>query len=293
MLHLSLKIAYAFSVILLFTSCSEQWRNGHNYISINNNSPLKFYYDLCTADYPDSSVIIPRDLKFVDANMEIYQNNEEPVFKIDKIVLCSSANAIDRSIEQNLQDLSIYQYTDIAVYIDNGDELSNKNTVSKLYIDNISLEGVDTIGQKSLRYKNLLNFGLKEELTENVETKDIEFNIIYTNEENELADYDHANFYTDCSNPITLEYLNYNLVNGYKMDENNSVDFDGSILEKAGVSIEDINCKVKFKINIINNQNEKYSCWVNFQIPLEDIYEGTTMKAAQTIEGNKYIFFRE
>lgn len=231
--------------------------------------------------------------KFVDANMEIYQNNEEPVFKIDKIVLCSSANAIDRSIEQNLQDLSIYQYTDIAVYIDNGDELSNKNTVSKLYIDNISLEGVDTIGQKSLRYKNLLNFGLKEELTENVETKDIEFNIIYTNEENELADYDHANFYTDCSNPITLEYLNYNLVNGYKMDENNSVDFDGSILEKAGVSIEDINCKVKFKINIINNQNEKYSCWVNFQIPLEDIYEGTTMKAAQTIEGNKYIFFRE
>ena len=50
---------------------------------------------------------------------------------------------------------------------------------------------------------------------------------------------------------------------------------------------------MKFKINIINNQNEKYSCWVNFQIPLEDIYEGTTMKAAQTIEGNKYIFFRE
>lgn len=231
--------------------------------------------------------------KFVDANIQIYQNNEQTVFKIEKIVLCSSANAIDKSIQQNLQDLNIYQYTDIAVYIDNGEELSNKNTVSKLYIDNISLEGSDNIGQKSLRYKNILDFGLKEELTENIETKDIDFNIIYTNEENELADYDHANFYTDCSNPITLEYLNYNLVTGYKMDENNSVDFDGSILEKSGVSIEDINCKVKFKINIINNQNEKYSCWVNFQIPLDDIYSGTTMKAAQTIEGNKYIFFRE
>ena len=70
MLHLSLKITYAFSVILLFTSCSEQWRNGHNYISINNNSPLKLYYDLCTADYPDSSAIIPRYLKFIDANKE-------------------------------------------------------------------------------------------------------------------------------------------------------------------------------------------------------------------------------
>lgn len=70
MLHLSLKITYVFSMILLFTSCSEQWRNGHNYISINNNSPLKLYYDLCTADYPDSSAIIPRYLKFIDANKE-------------------------------------------------------------------------------------------------------------------------------------------------------------------------------------------------------------------------------
>ena len=231
--------------------------------------------------------------KFVDANMMIYQNNEETVFKIDKIVLCSSANAIDRSIKQNLQDLSIYQYTDIAIYIDNGEELSNKNTVSKLYIDNISLEGTDTIGSKSLRYKNILDFGLKEELKEDVETTDIDFNIIYTNEENELADYDHANFYTDCSNPITLEYLNYDLLKGYKMDQNNSVDFDGSILEKAGISTEELNCKVKFKINIINNQNEKYSCWVNFQIPLDDIYSGTTMKAAQAGDESKYIFFRE
>ncbi len=230
--------------------------------------------------------------QFAEANMEVYQNNEEQVFQVERIVLCSSANAIDLSQEQNLQNLSIYQYTDIAVYINNGEELSNKNTVKELYIDQISFEGTDTLGSKSLNYKNILNFGLKQEILEEQKTDHINFNIIYTNEENETANYEKPTFFTDCSNPITLQYLNYNLATNYKMDENKSVDFDGNILEDAGILAEDLNCKVKFKINIINNQDEKYSCWINFEIPLEDIYKGTTMKA-KTTNGNKYVFFRE
>ena len=190
-----------------------------------------------------------------------------------------------------MQDLNIYQYTDIAVYIDNGEEFTNKNTIKELYIDNISLEGSDTIGNKSLNYKNIMNFGLKHEIEENL-SDNIKFNIIYTNEQNDTADYNEPTFFTDCSNPITLEYLNNNLVTNYKMDENKQVSFDGSILEDVGISTDSINCKVKFKINIINNQNEKYSCPINFQIPLDDIYEGTTMKA-KTTNSSKYIFFRE
>ena len=269
--------------------------------------------------------------------------------------------------------MSIYQYTDIAVYINNGEELTNKNTIKRLYIDNISLEGTSDIGQKSLNYKNILKFGLKkdtktksansnndnstlnvfegllnnqksqsntsesidvgsintdddgmisltntnnttsenasnndarqstenynseqqENQNENIQGNDkIEFNIVYTNEENEKANYDEPTFYTDCSNPITLEYLNNNIVSHYKMDENKSVAFDGSILKEAGIETESLNCKVKFKINIVNNNDEKYSCWINFAIPLDDIYEGTTMKA-KTTTNQKYVFFRE
>lgn len=307
--------------------------------------------------------------KFANENMKSYENNKEQVFKVEKILICSSANAVDFSEKQNLQDMSIYQYTDIAVYINNGDELTNKNTVKKLYIDNISLEGTSDIGKKSLNYKNILKFGLKKDnktksntdendttsghdvfagllnnisssnsaidvgsintndeddmisLTNNTssenvandtlkqvetssasedseesqtEQKDgkIEFNIVYTNEENEKANYDEPTFYTDCSNPITLEYSNNDIVTHYKIDENKSVLFDGSILKEVGVATESLNCKVKFKINIINNNDEKYSCWINFSIPLDDIYEGTTMKA-KTTNSQKYVFFRE
>lgn len=306
--------------------------------------------------------------KFVSENMKAYENNKEQVFKVEKILICSSANAVDFSEKQNLQDMSIYQYTDIAVYINNGDELTNKNTVKKLYIDNISLEGTSDIGKKSLNYKNILKFGLKkdnktksntdesdttsghdvfagllsntsssnsaidvgsintndendmisltntssenaindiskqdenssvseesEESQAEQKNEKIDFNIVYTNEENEKANYDEPTFYTDCSNPITLEYLNNDIVTHYKMDENKSVSFDGSILKEVGVATESLSCKVKFKINIINNNNEKYSCWINFSIPLDDIYEGTTMKA-KTTNSQKYVFFRE
>lgn len=311
--------------------------------------------------------------KFAKENVQVFENNKEQVFKVEKILICSSANAIDLSEKQNLQDMSIYQYTDIAVYINNGEELTNKNTIKRLYIDNISLEGTSGIGQKSLNYKNILKFGLKKDTktksansnndnstlnvfegllnnqksqsntsesidvgsintdddgmisltntnnttSENVSNNDarqstenynseqqenqneniqgndkIEFNIVYTNEENEKANYDEPTFYTDCSNPITLEYLNNNIVSHYKMDENKSVAFDGSILKEAGIETESLNCKVKFKINIVNNNDEKYSCWINFAIPLDDIYEGTTMKA-KTTTNQKYVFFRE
>lgn len=311
--------------------------------------------------------------KFAKENVQVFENNKEQVFKVEKILICSSANAIDLSEKQNLQDMSIYQYTDIAVYINNGEELTNKNTIKRLYIDNISLEGTSDIGQKSLNYKNILKFGLKkdtktksansnndnstlnvfegllnnqklqsntsesidvgsintdddgmisltntnnttsenasnndarqstenynseqqENQNENIQGNDkIEFNIVYTNEENEKANYDEPTFYTDCSNPITLEYLNNNIVSHYKMDENKSVAFDGSILKEAGIETESLSCNVKFKINIINNDNEKYSCWINFAIPLDDIYEGTTMKA-KTTTSQKYVFFRE
>ena len=230
--------------------------------------------------------------KFALQCLKIYENNKDEVFKIDKIVLCSSANAIDLSEEQNLQDLSIYQYTDIAIYLDNGDELTSKNTVKDLYISDIYIEGKEDIGKRSLYYKNILNFGLKEQIDEIKKQEDIYFKVIHTNEENENADYNQATFYTDCSNPITLEYLDYDIKKHYQMSENKSVTFDGNILQDAEISPDQLACKVKFRINIVNNENQKYSCAVNLKIPLDDIYQGTTMKSKKT-NGQKYVFFRE
>ena len=96
--------------------------------------------------------------KFAKNNVELYENNEDSIFKVKKIVICSSANATDKSEEQNLSNLSIYQYTDIAVYIDNDEELTEENTIKELYIDEIELIGNSDIGAKSLTYKKILYY---------------------------------------------------------------------------------------------------------------------------------------
>ena len=71
---------------------------------------------------------------------EIISKNENPTFSVEKIYLCSSANAIDNTSEQKLDKLGLYQYTDIAVYFNNYKDngLTEKNTLKKLYIDDIS-----------------------------------------------------------------------------------------------------------------------------------------------------------
>ena len=141
----------------------------------------------------------------------------------------------------------------------------------------------------SLKYTNLLKIGNRESITDFTSSDKIDFNIISTNEENRTADYSSPTFYADCSNPVALKYVN-NLGANYSIQEGSKISFDGSILQTVGIPIQDIQCKVKFKINIVNNENQYYSCWVNLEIPLSDIYNGTTIKSAST-SGSKYDFF--
>ena len=228
---------------------------------------------------------------------KIISDNETPTFSIDKIYLCSSANAIDNTIEQKLDNLGIYQYTDIAIYINNyaDNELTEKNTIKELYIDEIELDLDYNIGKPSLVYTNLLKIGSREELGEiikkskNVFTDRIDFKILNTNEQNNSNTYEEPTFYADCSNPISLKYIN-EISTEYTAKKNTSAVFDGSILSKVGIKTEDINAKIKFRINIVNNKDEYYSNYVNFQIPLYDIDKGTSIKSKTTI-GKEYDFF--
>lgn len=230
--------------------------------------------------------------KFANNAEQVIEKNEEAMFCVNKMELFSSANVIDNSIEKNLQDLSIYQFADISIYINNKNkqtELTNENTIKELYIDNINLETNSQIGERSLSYTNLLGFSKDTGIDNYTKTDRIDFDIVYTNEQNNKADYSKPTFYTDCSNAITLKYINRNIVTGYKLNEGSAISFDGKILKEANVLEEDIKCKIIFRINLVNNNDEKFSCWLNFDIPLNNLYtEGKTKLLAENI---KYDFF--
>ena len=231
-------------------------------------------------------------------NMEwITIKNEDPKFNIEKIYICSSANALDSNGENKLDKLDLYQYSDIAIYINNKKEdgLFKENTVKELYIDNIDIELQNQIGTPNLIYTNLLKIGSKEEIkgiikkSKNVKQDKIEFKTINTNEANSNETYENPTFYADCSNPISLKYIN-KINKEYILGKNESAIFDGTILQKAGIKPEELKARIIFKINIVTYSNEYHTAWINLELPLSDIYKGTTIKTTNTV-GEEFNFF--
>lgn len=231
--------------------------------------------------------------KYTNEVVNIFSQNENPIFKVEKILLYSSAG-ISNNKDDNLQDLDICQYTDIAIYIDNKNyikELNEKNTINSLYIDNINIDVRSNKGEKIINYKSVLDFG-KFKMIENSDT--INFNIIHTNEENKTSDYSNPSFYTDCSNPITLGYINKNLKTYSATENDNTVTYDGKILKKADVDLEDINCNISFTIHLKNNINEEFIYNASIKNILSNndkaIYNGFVAKMKTEFEESNAFF---
>lgn len=224
-------------------------------------------------------------------------NNEAPKFKISKIIKYSSAEAIDNTVEQNLQDLSICQYSDIAIYIDNfADDLTEENTVKELYIDNFNVDLEYATGIPTLYYKNPLEIS-KFRVTESNKINDrIDYEIIYSNEENDEKKYERPVFYTDCSNPIVIGFVNKDIVKDYKVTkENGLVSFDGRIFQNMNINLEELSPKISFTIHLKNNLDEKFICNASANLKLET--EEGSVKSGYIIEMDKnigyYNFFEE
>ncbi len=244
------------------------------------------------------SVVFARNA-FANEMIEIADENESSIFTIQKIILYSSANAIDNSQDQSLKDMSINQFTDISIYIDNtnnSSELTNENTIKELDIDNIVVTSNADRGTKLLNYKNPLDFGKYKTIKE-PENHRIDFNIVNTNLENESHDYTSPTFYTDCSNPISLGYMNQDILTNYAISQDaNTVSFNGKVLEEAKINLEDINYTLTFKIHIVNNLNQKFVYNMKLDVDLDDdnggIYNGYVYRG-KSVSGNEYRFFKE
>ena len=236
---------------------------------------------------------------FANQMVEISEANEKPIFNVQRVLLYSSAMAIDSKENQALQNMSISQYTDISIYLDNmvnSQELTDENTIKQLYIDNINITSNSDKGTKLLDYKNPLNFGKYEEI-EVPQNNRIDFNIVNTNVENENYDYSKPTFYTDCSNPISLGYMNKDILTDYSVSEGTtSVSYNGKVLQEAGINLDELKYTLSFKIHIINNLNEEFVYQMSMDVDLNDENNGMATNGyvykTQNTQGTQYQFFR-
>jgi len=199
------------------------------------------------------------------------------------------------NIKQQYWNLNIYQYTDISLNINNhvnSDKLTSKNLVKKLYIDNVNFSTKPTLGNPNLFYKNpnSLGIGIVNDLDNKIEDK-MDFSVISKNED---VDYKIPSFYADCSNPITLSYVNSNVYSSFILENNSGgITFDGTLLKKSNTLLSNIRVTVDFTIHLINANDEEYICNVSLPINLSDdnstIYNGHYAKQLTDLDNYKFV----
>lgn len=195
------------------------------------------------------------------------------VFSISQIIAYSSADIINQSNSDSLTNLGIDQFTDISIKIDNNTDnspLNEANTVKELSIDNIVIKSKSTVGTPLLNYKSPMNFAKYQNLSSAVDNK-IDFTILTTNEQNRENNYTSPVFYTDCSNPITLGYINKNIVDKYSISNNKTtISYNAKVLKDANVQVQDISNSISFDIHITSNTNQKYIYTVDIDLGFND-----------------------
>lgn len=251
---------------------------------------------ICTIGY---KLIIERTTatsEFENELVNLAEKNEIPVFYVKKIMLYSSAGVIDNSENKNLSNIDISQYTDIAIYLKNNNEegITAENTINKLWIDEIKLEADEKWNNKYITYKNPYEFGKFIDNNPVNNTK-IEYRVVQNNEENKEEVYNEPTFYTDCSNPITLSYMNKNIVTGAKVRENSSIATNGKILSQAQINLEELNYTLSFVINIENNLGQVFKYKMKLNIYLNagnnELYNGYLLQEKEVV-GKEFGFFR-
>lgn len=233
--------------------------------------------------------------------IELYLSNRNPIFKVSEIILYSSADVVDNTEQQNLQNLTVYQFTDISIKLDNTSyitSLTEENTIEELWIDDIKIDVNSETWIPSLYYKNPFDFGKFKLLDASKDQKSIKFEILNTNEQNQNSEYATPKFYTDCSNPITLGYLCKDSANIYAISETSDIiSFSGQILNGAGIDLNKLNYKLHFKINIKNKLGDKFFCYLNLSDTFNtsnenELYQGHVLKKEKT-EGYIYNFIKQ
>ena len=223
---------------------------------------------------------------------ELARLNSKTVFSIDRIYLYSSADATSNETTKPVWDLNVSQFTDIAIYINNRAEngVNYENTIKELTISNVKFNNLQS-GTPSLYYKNVNDFAKLTNIEENRINDSLEFNIVNSGD----ADYTKPVIYSNCQNPITLEYVNTNMEEDTIIsDISTPLTYDGSLLKKAGILLSQMECTISFTITIVNNYNQKFVATVYIDIPLEDSMNSTSIydgKLVKNIENTNLVKF--
>ena len=228
---------------------------------------------------------------FEDDILSFADKNQSTIFTVDSITLFSSADAgYKTNTANNFTIQNLYQYTDIAVFIKNtADEDTLENTLKKVTIENIQFTNTPNLGEPKLYFKSINDFAKSDIVEDNLITDPFEFTVPSSDE----ADLSTPTLYNNLANPLTFSYVNSNIKSDYTItDISSPITYDGSLLQKCNVNLEDIQCSLSFDILITNNLDQDFKTTVSIDIPLTS-NDGSILDGNLTVrKDTNYPFYR-
>lgn len=142
-----------------------------------------------------------------------------------------------------------------------------ENTLKEVSIQNIQFNTKPNLGEPNLYFKSIHQFSKSELIDENQIQDHLDFSI----SSEDSANLDTPTLYNNLANPITLTYINSNIKTDYTItDTSVPITYDGSLLKRCNVSLQNIQARVSFDIYITNNLDQKFKSSVYLDIPLEN-----------------------
>lgn len=232
--------------------------------------------------------------KLENDSITLSENIKNSPFTLSKLIVYSSSYGENQNtnFQKNNWILNISQYSDIAIYLDHsGEELNSSNTVKKLSLENFHLSS-PKLGNPALYYLDSLNFGTSN-FNENYKIVDsIEFTVLNDENKNNDIQSNTPVFFTDCSNPITLKYINSSIKENYTVTSNEPIFFDGRLLQMADIPLNDLETNLQFSIHLVNHENKDFYYDISIPIDLEDeeksVYDGNIL-IEKEFENSKFL----
>ncbi len=230
---------------------------------------------------------------FENTSLNFAKNNEETIFSIDKCTFFSGVDTKNKASSiSNFTIENLYQYTDMAFFINNHNTENNmENTLKSVSISNIQYTKSPKLGEPSIYYKNFNNF-TKSEIEESNKIEDY-LNFEVSSED--TLDFDTPSIYNNCASPIVLSYVNSNIKTDYTFtDTSTPITYDGTLLNRLNINLSLLECSISFDVYITNNLDQQFKTTVNLDIPLQSkddnssIYDGKYLYKVDT----NYIFYR-
>lgn len=202
-------------------------------------------------------------------------------YVLKKMVIISTANGTNSEADENKWNISINQNTDI--YFDIERNTEHKSTEN---IRNIKIQNIQIIGTEYYTPKAYMPSSETEEMFNYTDNNIIQNELTY--EVDKDKDTQNKKITTE-GGIVAISFCNPNIAT-YKGNEDKMI-YDGTLLNKVGITLEQIKATIKFDLVLETASGKKYKAEINLQTPADDITK-TGIVINEDIELKNIVFKR-